>query len=403
MSITPPTTPYSRSTSSDEALTASPSAIQCGVKRKIAFENEVEIATKRLRDEPDTKSDTVCDECRRIDFQKVLDLENDIKALQKATRGSLIASLGARCNEVPRNGCRLCDNFFRSRADSASEYELRAYSYLKYSQQFDYRHCHLELRTRDIPQLGVVPCHRTKLLEGRALRTCVDQKTSLFLIRPESARNAVLCPRIIGTCADLDLCREWIQYYRKHHRNRCSTRKIPPDGLKLIDCTRVHPTIVPATAACQFATLSYVWGEDHRQIIRSEFKTDFTEHLPITIHDAIVVCRSISISFLWVDRYCIDQANAEEVHRQVNAMDSIYENSDLTLNAATGSNAEAGLSGISSKRQSQRTARLEEFELILNNHGRHAKIQSSPWYSRAWTLQEGFLSRRRLVFTDTQM
>lgn len=85
-------------------------------------------------------------------------------------------------------------------------------------------------------------------------------------------------------------------------------------------------------------------------------------------------------------------------------MDLIYRNAELTIIAAAGSSAEYGLPGVGYRPRSIRqVVKVGNIEIVPTMKHPHAAIQSSTWSKRAWTFQEGILSRRRLVFTDDQM
>lgn len=63
-------------------------------------------------------------------------------------------------------------------------------------------------------------------------------------------------------------------------------------ALKLIDCFAKE--IVQPQQPCKFATLSYVWGQNHAGTL---------SNLPATIEDSIQIVKSLGLRYLWVDRY----------------------------------------------------------------------------------------------------
>lgn len=89
--------------------------------------------------------------------------------------------------------------------------------------------------------------------------------------------------------------------------------------------------------------LSYVWGAGERG---PEFSRVLPPQLPETIEDAIVITRSLSMRFLWIDWFCINQSEPTEVREQVGHMDLIYSCAYLTIIAAAGATPNHGLPGV---------------------------------------------------------
>lgn len=84
-------------------------------------------------------------------------------------------------------------------------------------------------------------------------------------------------------------------------------------------------------------------------------------------------------------------------------MGAIYAAAQLTIVAAAGSEPSAGLPGVTKARSSRTVEHLGKLTLIPHLTSGLANIHRSTWATRAWTFQEGFLSRRRLFFTDTEV
>jgi hypothetical protein len=85
-------------------------------------------------------------------------------------------------------------------------------------------------------------------------------------------------------------------------------------------------------------------------------------------------------------------------------MDLIYKGSELTIVAASGIDANAGLPGVgTTKRNPQPVVSVGNMSIISMMPHPHYTIKASKWMTRAWTLQESVLSRRRLVFTNDQI
>ncbi|KAH7094523.1 heterokaryon incompatibility protein-domain-containing protein [Paraphoma chrysanthemicola] len=114
---------------------------------------------------------------------------------------------------------------------------------------------------------------------------------------------------------------------------------------------------------------------------------------------------SLGYDYLWVDRYCVDQGDAKDVNRQVSQMGKIYSAATVTLFASSGSDPTYGLPGLRPNTRKY-TYRYEaagnNWLIALPGHSTMG-IFRSDWSQRAWTFQEGFMSKRRLFFTDCEM
>lgn len=101
---------------------------------------------------------------------------------------------------------------------------------------------------------------------------------------------------------------------------------------------------------------------------------------------------------------CIPQNNAPEKHRMISQMDLIYANASVTIIAAAGQDAQTGLPGVSRfQRKSSQQVHIQGVDVIqLLPHGVDT-LNQSHWAGRGWTFQEGYLSTRRLIFTDAQV
>ena len=201
---------------------------------------------------------------------------------------------------------------------------------------------------------------------------------------------------------NFETVKSWISLCQNKHTNMCSIEDpsfVP--GLKLIDC--ITSDIILAEDK-PYAALSYVWGSGSEV---SENPNKLPETLPNTIKDAIIVAKELGYRYLWVDRYCIDQANEEEKTNQCGKMDLIYQNAELTIIAAIGQDPTYGLPGVSLRKRKPQNlttcSKIGKQFLISTECWPKEVIKKTKWKTRAWTYQEALLSRRRLVFTEEQM
>lgn len=101
---------------------------------------------------------------------------------------------------------------------------------------------------------------------------------------------------------------------------------------------------------------------------------------------------------------CIDQADKEDKHTQVYQMGAIYSAAQLTIVACAGHDPNYGLPGLDrGTRHFHMPYEQVGFTYVIAlPTPASLAIYNSVWASRAWTYQEGYLSKRRLFFTDDQ-
>ncbi|KAK8118191.1 uncharacterized protein PG998_006472 [Apiospora kogelbergensis] len=176
-------------------------------------------------------------------------------------------------------------------------------------------------------------------------------------------------------------------------------QKIP--RLRVIDCSTAQLTAIPPHVP--YVALSYLWGPATAHDGLSRDKYNFKK-APATIRDAMKATLSLGYTYLWVDRYCIDQDNPVEKLKVIQQMGQIYSNALVTIVAAAGSDPHHGLPGVGKPRRAPR------LDVIFGRHRiyslpdhPHKTIESSPWMTRGWTYQEVVLSQARCYFTEDQV
>lgn len=97
-----------------------------------------------------------------------------------------------------------------------------------------------------------------------------------------------------------------------------------------------------------YFALSHCWGGAHVVRLKLSNKVHFKDHipwegLPRTFQNAVSFTRSFGVRNLWVDSLCIIQDCDEDWRAEANRMADVYRNSILTIAAAKGDNAHAGL------------------------------------------------------------
>lgn len=147
--------------------------------------------------------------------------------------------------------------------------------------------------------------------------------------------------------------------------------------------------------------MSYVWGTRSN---KKKYALEEPSEYPQTIKDAIEVTERLGYLYLWVDAYCIDDQDQKRKAQQITEMDLVYWNANATIIAAAGEDSSYGLSGISKPRQPiQAAATIRDVSFVTAETNPWFPVLNSKWHTRGWTCQEGFLSRRRIFFTEHQL
>lgn len=200
------------------------------------------------------------------------------------------------------------------------------------------------------------------------------------------------------TSIDYDLLRSWIQDCQQNHVGPCihtQIRSATPSpnipGFKVIDCLEMSVK-EQTISAISFLALSYVWGQLPQEAARGKSQYDVRDGklpaiLPATIADAISVTIQLGHRYLWVDRYCINQHDAGEVHSQISMMDVIYHEASITIIAAAGHNSNHGLPGVGTRlKNAQNIITMNKGNWVSTPANLKSLVKSSQWHSRGWTL-----------------
>ncbi|KAI1804231.1 HET-domain-containing protein [Daldinia bambusicola] len=196
----------------------------------------------------------------------------------------------------------------------------------------------------------------------------------------------------------------WLQNCKDSHGLLCIQRQSFTGAISLIDC---HTLAVGLHREDQpYIALSYVWGGSDIRGVRWHNRrlSLCLEQLPQVVRDAITVTLAMGFRYLWIDKYCIDQDEPLKRSQQIQQMDAIYANSEITIIAAAGDDENYGLPGVSTRqRTAQPTVRFGELNITWASRRPEQQVIASKWNTRGWTYQEGYLSRRRLIFLDEQV
>jgi hypothetical protein len=190
-------------------------------------------------------------------------------------------------------------------------------------------------------------------------------------------------------------------------------------------------TDAPLSSIC-YVALSYVWGPPEHQKTKLlklntlKLAADgslLKYQVPKTIEDAILVTRLLGFKYLWVDALCIIQDDAGDQKVQISNMHGIYKTAFLTVVAASGKHANAGLPGLRPNTREYEQREVVVIDPMDQNPGLslmttvkknpqswassysvgQGDLEMSGWNRRAWTMQEKALSRRTITFSEEQV
>ncbi|KAF2229546.1 HET-domain-containing protein [Viridothelium virens] len=248
------------------------------------------------------------------------------------------------------------------------------------------------------------------------------QDSFLILIPPPAwASGGLFLGRYIGSARHNGaVAKSWVDLCCESHGSTCRIeqgedfhhmRTRPYFGV--IDVENMCLTPLPENE--RYIALSYTWGD--AKVYKTTLKNvaqhrkhrgleAFRHELPQTISDAIDLVKRLGERYLWVDALCIIQEPEFSKSWELNSkiMDAVYGNAFLTICAADGDSAAAGLVGLSGNRRVEQA--FEDYApgvRLMVAHLGETYIEDSAWNKRAWTFQERLLSRRCLIFTQGRM
>jgi hypothetical protein len=277
--------------------------------------------------------------------------------------------------------------------------------------------------------------------QSRAIVREIDQVNNRFIIAEiESLPEASMpsgtyeVPRFLSRCEvgdhiSVPLVKRWLQDCKNHqHSKKARSQKHNglfqcEDGFRLIDVVDEH--LVQRTERCDYVALSYVWGKtstllalkenikrlsELKGLSSSQVASIGTARIPHTVRDAMEFTRMIGIRHLWVDTLCIVQDDDGDKARLIQRMDDVYDNAMVTIIAAAGNDADAGLMGISPRNglpiePTQVVDILDgtALSLAICPPSLCEEVRKVTWNTRGWTYQEQCLSQRCLYFTADEV
>lgn len=425
----------SRSSNVDgTAITTAPTAISDEVKLKLAAIQPGEVAPWWIESPTDPGDGALCNVCRHISFDTLFHTIHTYMYENLIPLGNLQAI----ARKIECSFCRFVAHT-GSHALQESIENLRSHG----------SHIYCEL-CDDITWNRYVTRIRFVCLKFTiSLPNAVEKPIKYGWIQqvltsgehpPEQSRND---SRLVGDQIDLGLVKRWLEICKDQHGSTYlekssrypsfahdtptdihdhSTLVIEPCHSVLANTKGFDLTLVDVKSECladlpsntTYIALSYVWGGPQLfQNVKSKRKSLYYPHsisvndetIPCTIRDAIRLVNRLGEKYLWVDSLCICQDDMKNKMNQIANMGSVYSQAFLTIIAASGSNANAGLPGVRAfeRKSTQRTECVQG--MILANELPQLKdiLKQSYWNTRGWTYQEKELCKRSLVFCRTHV
>ncbi|KAK3318737.1 heterokaryon incompatibility protein-domain-containing protein [Apodospora peruviana] len=215
----------------------------------------------------------------------------------------------------------------------------------------------------------------------------------------------------------LRLLGNWLKGCEEHHRETCrfddDVRTQVSRRIRAIDVRTRHLVEIDS-GSTRYTTLSYVWGTDSEAYMQmaaemnaehaaEEKKTlSLPREVPKIIEDGIRVCQVLTVPYLWVDLYCIDQINLTRKAAEIDAMGHIYRSSYVTLVAGRTARELIPTSTVvyGDKQRVEKIGDqfyINQLDLLYN------QIWLSAWIKRSWTFQEGHLASRVAFFGESDV
>ncbi len=391
-----------------------------------------EVAPWWIESPPDSKEDGLCNICRRISFDTLLHklplYENSIP----------LGTLQAIARKTGCSFCRLVahtgSHTLRSTIESLRSHGSNIYCEL--DGDITWNRYATRIRNLCLKLTISLPNEDNEIIRhGWIQQILTDGERP-----PEQSRND---SRLVKDQIDLELVNCWLKTCKEHHNstylqhnlfNGSFTPDTPTNiqdrsaliiqpcqpipvnmiasDLTLVDVERECLVDMPLNTT--YIALSYVWGGPQPfQNVTSRRKYLYIPHsisvddeaIPRTICDAIRLVANLGEKYIWVDSLCICQDEMENKMSQVMNMGNIYSQALLTIVAASGSNANAGLPGVRafSRNSGQRTECVQGMILANELPQLEDIIGQSYWNTRAWTYQEKELSSKCLIFCKTHI
>ncbi|KAF2677103.1 hypothetical protein K458DRAFT_165705 [Lentithecium fluviatile CBS 122367] len=260
----------------------------------------------------------------------------------------------------------------------------------------------------------------------------LEESASVEMLVREDGVDCCAHLHLHGDTEDKQLCdsithaKSWLDEC-SHEHDACRqqlgrTRPLPtrlvdirPNGVaagavRIVDSAQLDSS----SGSVDYISLGYLWGSnepilstDRLHAMQSELARD---SLPRALNEAISAAERIGYRYIWVDSLCVLQDSEEDKERECLATADVYRNSALTivldqLNASVSEQASihehSSTTGDGIPQPSRTPSWTESSIAALP--AIDFQTPGFGWDTRAWALQERFLSPRHLHLGEQQM
>jgi hypothetical protein len=224
----------------------------------------------------------------------------------------------------------------------------------------------------------------------------------LYPVAPEKNSRILFGRPLNHDGISFPLIRSWIEICSENHSDSCQLSMSIKEFSEFLQISSEillvdvqDNCITQVQEPCDYVALSYVWGQCKSiQLTRANKEAmtvpvslmSILEDLPQVIRDAIEFTKRLGERRLWIDSLCIVQDDEAMKANIIGKMNLIYRYALVTIIAATGLDANAGLSRI---RPARHTLVPEmafiDSKLGLIHPSSHTSLRNSVWASRGWT------------------
>ena len=264
----------------------------------------------------------------------------------------------------------------------------------------------LEGLQREAIYLALVRTVKSPPNYGFAYRTIFKDLSFIGLL---DTQDRSLGLRSVGNAADMTKkVNEWLDRCSRHEtcRARKATTWSCPDGFRLFDITSLR--VVESRGQEPYIAMSYVCAQVDTVYDIKRGDSYVLETLPKVWQDVVrfVQGLKLGINHIWMDGICIDKEDSDQKQNNIRSMNAIYGAAFATIILTVPSRRylEQGLPVFSAPRiPCQHVETIGNLKLATTFPSLEMTIMTSEWRSRGWTLQEGILSNRCILFGPEQV